>query len=210
MTIYVCCKPMFQVFHLDVSYDVWLYMYVSSVFDVLDLCCKCFIWMLQKSIWRFHMLLWLYTYVSSVSFISNVCCKCFIWMFQKEILGEHMLKWCWWLAASSQLQPPATARASSWPRGSPRGPAGGAACMQARDRDACWCCYRVCMRARETERPRVVPAHPWVWAREQLVAWLFPMSAHDRGGAGVAFAQVMEEAQELLAYVQTLTLLLLK
>jgi hypothetical protein len=45
---------------------------LSSVSDVSDLCCNCFIWMLQKWIWILHMLLWLYTH------ISRACFKCFI------------------------------------------------------------------------------------------------------------------------------------
>jgi hypothetical protein len=56
----------------------------SSVSDVLEVRCKCFVWMLQKPIEMLHMLQKLYTYVANICsqyFIcSDVCCKCFIWM----------------------------------------------------------------------------------------------------------------------------------
>jgi hypothetical protein len=52
VSVFGCFKRMFQVFHLnvvkvymDVTYTCMLQSYVSSVSYV---CCKCFIWMLQK------------------------------------------------------------------------------------------------------------------------------------------------------------------
>ena len=67
-----------------------LQVYVSNVLSILDVCCKCFIWML-------HMFQWLYTYVASVyskCFIfSYVRCKCFIWLL-------HMLQLLYTYAAS--------------------------------------------------------------------------------------------------------------
>jgi hypothetical protein len=55
-----------QVYVLNVStiFRYMLQVHVLKCFSVLDICCKCFIWML-------HILQWLYTYV------SNVCFKCF-------------------------------------------------------------------------------------------------------------------------------------
>ena len=47
-------------------------MYVLVVSDVSEICCKCFIWILQRYIQMLHMLQWLYTYV------AIVCSKCFI------------------------------------------------------------------------------------------------------------------------------------
>jgi len=81
-------RCMFHMFHLDVAkVDLvlhilqWLYTYVSNISAVLNVCCKCFIWMLQ----------WLYMYVTSVcskcfrpmlqvfhldvAYVSNICCK---------------------------------------------------------------------------------------------------------------------------------------
>jgi hypothetical protein len=64
---------------------------------VLDVCCICFIWMLQKYIWCYiccnDYTRMLQVYVSNVSAVSNVCCKCFIWML-------HMLQWLYTYVAS--------------------------------------------------------------------------------------------------------------
>ena len=48
MAIHTCFKTMFQVFHM-----------------FSDVCCKCFIWMLQ-------------VYVPNVLSVSDICCNCFI------------------------------------------------------------------------------------------------------------------------------------
>jgi hypothetical protein len=53
--------------------------YVSGVLNVSEVCCKCFISVLQKVDRMLHMLQWLYSmfqvYVPNVS--ANVCCKYF-------------------------------------------------------------------------------------------------------------------------------------
>jgi hypothetical protein len=56
LSVLSCFKCMFQVFHLDVAYILQWYarvflvfqIYIASVSVVLDVYCKCFIWMLQK------------------------------------------------------------------------------------------------------------------------------------------------------------------
>ena len=52
---FICFRRMLQVFHLnvakvnlDVAYICMLQAYVSSVSDVSEVCCKCFMRMLQK------------------------------------------------------------------------------------------------------------------------------------------------------------------
>jgi hypothetical protein len=57
---FICFRCMLQMFHLDATKVnlalhmlLWLYTHVSSV---LDICCKCFIWMFQKYISGEHML----------------------------------------------------------------------------------------------------------------------------------------------------------
>jgi hypothetical protein len=60
----------------NLSLDM-LQTYVLIILDILEVCCKCFIWALQKLIGTMHMLQWLYTYVASVR------CKCFIGMLHK-------------------------------------------------------------------------------------------------------------------------------
>jgi hypothetical protein len=63
-----------------------LQVYVSNVSAISNVCCKCFIWILD-------MLQWLYMYVASVcsnvSPVLDLCCKCFIWMLH---MFRHMLQ----------------------------------------------------------------------------------------------------------------------
>jgi hypothetical protein len=47
--------------------------YVSSVSDILEVCCNCFIWMLQKQIKD----------VAHIASVSEVCYNYFIWILQK-------------------------------------------------------------------------------------------------------------------------------
>ena len=59
MAIHVCCKCMFQMFHLFQTY-------VASVLSGCCICCSRYILMLQ-------------VYIFNVSPVSDVCCsKCFI------------------------------------------------------------------------------------------------------------------------------------
>jgi hypothetical protein len=74
--------------------------YVSSVSDILKVCCKCSVWMLQSRsecciCWNwctcmlqtsisnvssvFSDACWKYVYLD-VIYVSHICCKCFIWM----------------------------------------------------------------------------------------------------------------------------------
>jgi hypothetical protein len=55
---------------------------ISSLSNVSEVCCKCFIRMLQKQIGMLHMLQWLYTYA------ANSCSQCFIYFFL------HILQVC--------------------------------------------------------------------------------------------------------------------
>jgi hypothetical protein len=58
---------------------------ISSVSNVLEVCCKCFISMLQKYTEMLHMLQWCFqAYVPNVLSISDVYCKRFIWMLQSR------------------------------------------------------------------------------------------------------------------------------
>ena len=59
MPIHGCCK------------------YVINISAVLNICCKCFIWIL-------HLLQWLYTYVASICF---KCSSCFKRMLQVEYVA---------------------------------------------------------------------------------------------------------------------------
>ena len=93
----MCFIQMLYVFYLDVAYVYGyaykLQVYISNVSSVLDVCCKCFIWML-------HMFQWLYTHVASVYskysiyfrrmlqvFLSRccICCGCYTHMLQEYV-----------------------------------------------------------------------------------------------------------------------------
>ena len=90
----ICCKSMFQMFHLILG------LCCSKCFHVVS--CKCFMWML-------HMLQWLYSYVASVLFqmfqmlqtfvayVLSGCCIRFTHMFGSVSFGccicfTHMLQ----------------------------------------------------------------------------------------------------------------------
>jgi hypothetical protein len=66
---------MLQVFYLDVVYVAMaIHAYVQEhVSYILDICCKCFIWML-------HMLQMtiLQVYILNVSYVLGECCICFV------------------------------------------------------------------------------------------------------------------------------------
>jgi hypothetical protein len=74
---------MLYVLHSDVAYfaiaiHVCVEVYVSNFSSILDVCCKCFIWMLHMSQGYIHMLL--QASIQNISYLSDVCCKCYIWM----------------------------------------------------------------------------------------------------------------------------------
>jgi hypothetical protein len=78
-----CFRGILQVFYIDVAkvdMDV-AQRYVASVYSnvssVLDVCCKCFVWML-------HMFQWIYTYVTSV---YSKCFICFRRMLQTYVIN---------------------------------------------------------------------------------------------------------------------------
>jgi hypothetical protein len=86
MTIHVCCKRLFQMFHL------FFQTYVASVFiGMLYIfsrkCCKCFFWMLYMFLMAFQVFSVFskcFRRMFQVCYLSlDVCCKCSIWMFQK-------------------------------------------------------------------------------------------------------------------------------
>jgi hypothetical protein len=69
----------------DVAQKRMLQTHILIVLDVSEVCCKCFAWMLQKSIGMLDMFQWLYTHVARVCFkcfiyFSDVRCKRFIWI----------------------------------------------------------------------------------------------------------------------------------
>jgi hypothetical protein len=100
MAIYVCCKSLFQMFHMFfqtyvASMFIWLlHMFHTYVASVLSRCCICFAWAFQ-------------VFFASV---LDVCFKCFICL-QKYVVNVyldiskvdrvlHMLQWRQWLAGS--------------------------------------------------------------------------------------------------------------
>jgi hypothetical protein len=85
----MCFIRMLYVFYLDVTcyngYTRMLKVYVSNVSSVLDVCYKCFIWMLHMAIYicckRLFIMFHLFqTYIASILSECCICYSCYIHM----------------------------------------------------------------------------------------------------------------------------------
>jgi hypothetical protein len=76
------------VFYLDVAcckgYTRMLKVYVSNVSSVLDVCYKCFIWMLHMAIYICckHLFIMLHLFQTYIASVLSECCSCYIHMLQ--------------------------------------------------------------------------------------------------------------------------------
>jgi hypothetical protein len=96
-----CFRSTLQLFYIDVAkvgqdvahvamaIYVLFQVYVSNVFSVADICCKCFYLNIAKIDLNVTYTCMLQAYVSSVSY---VCCKCFIWMLYMFVMSFKCFK----------------------------------------------------------------------------------------------------------------------
>jgi hypothetical protein len=88
--VYRCCKSRSGCSTCCNGYTHIFQVYVPNISFVPDVCCKCFIWMLQKYIWMLHIhtcykqifLSVLRCFIRTFASVLFVCCICLQWFFE--------------------------------------------------------------------------------------------------------------------------------